>query len=98
MRDEAYKAKMDVLTAACRNFGMMTSTISDGDLATMHRTLDLAGAAGHLFVKPLDYPAAMERTRQQRRLLYLLGQFREVMDELHPDPETRTLYRPAEAA
>lgn len=77
MNNDEFKSCMDLLQMSARSFMALTFTITDEDLATMLKTIDLAESVGHI-VDPTQYREASQSgsLQRQRCLIEAHQQFR----------------------
>ena len=82
MTNSEYEAKMHTIMTALRVFYELASVVTDDEMAHIEQTIERADSVGFLFVVPMDFPAAMERVRQQREILKFVREGRALVRKL----------------
>ena len=82
MTEDQYKAKMDSITQSLAMVGLMTTDVTDEDLATIEKTLSLAEGVGFLYATTFTFDQQRKNIELQRKSLRAYRAVRTFLEEV----------------
>lgn len=82
MTDDEYRLCLDLITTQFREFHLGLAAITDEQLDTIEKTLNMSDSIGFMFVPPLEYQQSMKNIDDQRKLITLVREVRDTVDKM----------------